>query len=90
MKSFIVSRSERRNGMIRNLKKLESHALNLPLKERAQLAEYLIDSLDVLDDAENERLWVEEAERRYRQYKRGNIPSRLARDVFRDARDRIK
>ncbi len=76
--------------MTRNLKELESRALDLPLKERAQLAEYLLDSLDVLDDAENERLWVEEAERRYRQYKKGNIPSRLARDVFRDTRDRIK
>ena len=76
--------------MARNLKEFESRALELPLKARARLAEYLIASLDVLDNAENERLWVEEAERRYREYKKGNIPSRLARNVFRGARSRIK
>ena len=76
--------------MARNLKEFESRALELPLKARARLAEYLIGSLDVLDNAENERLWLEEAERRYREYKRGNIPSRLAKYVFCDARSRIK
>jgi hypothetical protein len=54
------------------------------------LAEQLIASLDDLDDAEVERLWVEEAERRYREYKKGEIPARLAEDVFRDAYGRIK
>ena len=72
--------------MAPDLKKFQDQALNLPMKDRAALAERLIASLDTEDAAENERLWVEEAERRYRKYKKGNIPSRAAEDVLRDAR----
>jgi len=72
------------------LKEFEAEALKLPLKERAALAERLIASLDTEDDAENERLWVEEAERRYRAYRKGDLPSRPAEDLFRDALARIK
>ncbi len=76
--------------MPRDLKEFESEALSLPLKERAILAEHLIESLDAVEDPENERLWVEEAERRYQEYKRGNIPARESEDVFRDASARLK
>ncbi|OHB77260.1 MAG: hypothetical protein A2Z34_09990 [Planctomycetes bacterium RBG_16_59_8] len=38
----------------------------------------------------NEQLWVEETEGRYQEYKKGNISSRPAKDVFRNARGRIK
>ena len=69
---------------------LETQARQLPLKERAQLAERLIASLDELDEAESERLWAEEAVRRYQEYKKGNIPSRPAVDVMRDARAKIQ
>lgn len=72
------------------LKECEAQALKLPLQDRALLAEHLIASLDAADDAENERLWVEEAERRYQQYKSGNISSRPAADVLRDARSSIR
>ena len=72
--------------MTPNLKKCEAQALELSPGERAILAERLLASLDALDDAENERLWIEEAERRYREYKKGNISSRPAADVLRDAR----
>jgi len=50
------------------------------------LAEYLIASLDSLDAAENEQLWLEEAERRYQEYIKGNISARIAEAVFRNAR----
>ena len=69
-----------------DLKECRTQALNLQVKERAELAEYLIASLDSLDDAENEQLWLEEAERRYQEYKKGNISARLAETVFRNAR----
>ncbi len=75
--------------MTTELQALETEALKLSLTERAQLAEHLITSLDQLDDTENERLWVEEAERRYQEYKKGNIPARLAEDVLRDARAKM-
>ena len=73
-----------------DLKECEAQALKLPPKERALLAERLIASLDATDDAENERLWVEEAERRYEEYKKGNISARPAEDVVRDARSTIR
>ena len=68
-----------------DLKQCEARALKLPPRERAALAERLITSLDSLDGSENERLWVEEAERRYKEYRKGRIPARPAGDVFRDS-----
>jgi putative addiction module component (TIGR02574 family) len=73
-----------------DLKKCEARALKLPPKERAALAERLIASLDSLEDAENERLWVEEADRRYRSYANGETTARPAKDVLRDARSAIR
>lgn len=64
----------------------EAMALDLPLSERAALAERLLASLDASDDAETERPWVEEAERRYAAYKAGQTTARPAADVLRDAR----
>ncbi len=72
------------------LKECEAQALKLDPKERAALAEHLIASLDALDDAENEHLWLEEAEKRYQEYKKGTIQSRPAEDVLRDAHAAIK
>jgi putative addiction module component (TIGR02574 family) len=73
-----------------DLKECEAQAMRLPPEDRAALAELLIASLDTLDDAENERLWLKESERRYQEYKRGNISARPAEDVLRDARSAIK
>ncbi len=72
------------------LKECESQALKLPIRDRALLAEHLIASLDAIDVVENERLWVEEAERRYQQYKSGKLSSRPAADVLSDARSKIR
>lgn len=68
----------------------ESQVMKLPVEDRAHLAEHLIASLDNIDDSECERLWVEEAERRYQQYKKGKISARSAGDALRDARTAIK
>jgi len=72
--------------MVADLKEFEKRALQLSLRERALLAEHLIASLDKTDDAETEQLWIEEAERRYREYKAGRISARPAEDALRDAR----
>jgi toxin ParE1/3/4 len=66
-----------------DLKQCEGNALKLAPKDRAILAERLISSLDSLEGPENEQLWLEEAERRYKGYRKGKIPARLARDVLR-------
>ena len=68
------------------LKAIEDQVLQLPPQERAQLAERLLSSLDEVDTIEVEKLWAEEAERRYREHKKGKIRSRPAEAVFRRAR----
>ncbi|MCX5645233.1 MAG: addiction module protein [Phycisphaerae bacterium] len=76
--------------MSTDLTELEEKAMLLPPQQRAELAERLIASLDRLDDAEYERLWIEEAARRYEEYQKGNISSRSAEEVFRNARNEIR
>ena len=73
-----------------DLKECETTALKLPVTDRAILVEHLIESLDVLDDVENERLWVKEAEVRYTAYRQGRVSARPVADAIRDARARIK
>ena len=68
---------------------LEAAAMKLDPKARARLAERLLESLDTLSDAENERTWAEEAERRDRDLDSDREGGRSADDVLRDARDRL-
>jgi len=70
--------------------KIKKQAMKLPPSEQAMLAQHLIKSLEELDKIENERLWVEEAERRYREYKKGRISSHPAKEVFQDAFKRFQ
>jgi putative addiction module component (TIGR02574 family) len=72
------------------LKQCEAKALKLSAPERAMLAHRLITSLDTLKESENEGLWVEEADRRYKAYQKGRITAKPARDVLRDARATIR
>jgi len=76
--------------MTSSLKDCKARALKLSPKERAALAEQLITSLDALDNDETECLWLEEADKRYKQYKQQGIPARSAKDVLRDARLAIR
>lgn len=76
--------------MSSDLRECEARAPKLAPRERAALAERLISSLDTLDDAESERFWLEEAERRYEEYKNGGITARSADDVLRDAQTMIR
>jgi len=76
--------------MTAKLDEFEAQALTLPPKARAALAEKLIASLDALDETENERLWLDEADRRYQQYKEGRVEARAAQEVLRDARAAIR
>ena len=71
------------------LKELETEALRLNPASRARLAKKLLNSLDALSEAEVERLWVEEAERRNDQIERGVVEPRRAEDVILDARARL-
>ena len=72
------------------IKGIEEEALKLPSQERARLAEQLISSLDEEEDPEAERLWVEEAERRYKEYKEGKVKAKPADLVFKEARSKLE
>lgn len=64
--------------------------MELPLTARADLASQLLDSLDDLSEADNDLLWADEAERRYAEYKAGNIEAIPADEVFARLRARKK
>lgn len=74
--------------MSRDLKDIAAEVLELPLTARAELASRLLDSLDDLSEAESDQLWAEEAERRYAEYKAGNIEAVPAEEVFARLRSR--
>ncbi len=72
------------------LKKIENDALSLSGQERAFLADRLLSSLgdDVLTEVDV--AWIEEAERRYQEYKAGNRQGVSAKDVFAEADSFLK
>lgn len=72
------------------LEELEVEALKLNPSSRAKLATKLLSSLEDLSDAEIERLWVEEAQRRDEEWDRGETSSKPAEEVLRDARSRVR
>jgi hypothetical protein len=57
--------------LVVTIEELKAEALQLTPEGRADLARELLASLDVLNDSEIERLWLEEAERRLAQLDRG-------------------
>ncbi len=76
--------------MGRKIKDIASEALELPVAARAQLAKQLLDSLDDISEEENDKLWAEEAERRYDEYKAGKIKAIPAEEVFARLKPRQK
>lgn len=68
---------------------IKAQALRLPPKERAELAAELLSSLDGADAAEIEKLWIEEAERRFHAYKSGQVQGIPAEQALREARSKI-
>ena len=69
---------------------IEKQARSLPLKEKAALARVLIEDLDPSVDEDVERLWIEEAQRRYDAYLKGELQSLPGDDVMKRARERLK
>lgn len=76
--------------MSTRVQEIEDEALQLSPEERAILAEHIIRSLDVEEDAEVERLWIAEAERRYIEYKKGSVDAMPAALVFKEARAKLE
>jgi hypothetical protein len=73
-----------------NIDDIEGEVLKLEPRARARLARKLLESLEALSDEENERLWVEEAERRDGAWDSVPGSARAAPDVLRDARAKLR
>ena len=69
--------------------KLEAEIMKLSPEARAALAEKIILSLEEPSESENERLWVEEAERRLKEMRQGVVAEVPAEEVFRRAKAAI-
>ena len=76
--------------MTMTIEQLESEALNLPVASRARLVQRLLASLERVSTQENERLWAEEAERRYQELLKNPAQARDAETVFADIRASLK
>ncbi len=71
-------------------KKFVNEALLLPREDRAQLADKLIESLNLPSQEEINKAWAEESERRIRDYKEGKIKSIDGEQVFSEIKKRYK
>jgi len=67
------------------IEQLAKEVMNLSLEERAELAQRLLISLDEAPSSEIERLWMQEAERRLKEFLEGKVQGIPSEDVFRRA-----
>jgi putative addiction module component (TIGR02574 family) len=72
------------------LTELENEALRLDPRSRARLAERLLGSLDDLAESEIEELWLDEAERREKEWDAGEVVGIPADQVLRELRSKPK
>ncbi|MBI2207723.1 MAG: addiction module protein [Candidatus Rokubacteria bacterium] len=76
--------------MGRPARELESQALKLSRRDRARLAQRLISSLDREVDADAERRWLAEAERRLAELKSGKVAAIPAERVMKKVRSALR
>ncbi|MFC1508296.1 addiction module protein [Candidatus Omnitrophota bacterium] len=76
--------------MPKSLADIEKEANELDDRDRALLAEHLLATLDQDTDTDAEELWLQEAEKRYQDYRAGKIGAKSADQVFEEAGNRIK
>ena len=76
--------------MTRDISELRKEIDELSPKQKAELVRTLIDSLDEDLDEYVEQIWLEEAGRRYEAYRRGELSSSPAADVFARVRARLR
>lgn len=69
---------------------IEAKIRALSREDKADLVKSLIAELDGPADAEVQRVWLEEAQRRYREVVEGKVQPVPAERVFANLRDRLK
>lgn len=78
--------------MAHSLAEIENDALRLPPEDRARLAVDLLASLEgsVESPEEIEKLWLAEAERRFRELRDGVVQGIPAQEVFAQLRAKLR
>jgi putative addiction module component (TIGR02574 family) len=76
--------------MAHSLPEIETEALRLSPEDRARLAVRLLSSLEGTAESpeEIEKLWITEAERRFRELRDGVVQGIPAREVFAELRNK--
>lgn len=76
--------------MTENAERVKQEVLLLPEADRAELARFLIDSLDDSEDSDVEAAWDAELRRRVEQIEQGKTRLRPAQEVLAEIRDKFK
>ena len=76
--------------MTANVAEIEAKIRALSLEDKTELIRSLISELDGPADADVERAWALEAERRHREIAEGKVKPIPAQRVFQDLRARLK
>ena len=73
-----------------SLDQLTADARKLPLRDRVQLAQRLVSTIDDEIETDTEALWFAEAERRLEELRTGKVQGIDSEDAFRTAREALK
>jgi len=76
--------------MITDLKEIENSALNLNKKDKARLADKLLQSIHGKIDPEIEQAWIDEVQKRKESLKTGEASLHSASDVINEAKKRFQ
>jgi len=76
--------------MSSNLDQLTADAMKLPLRDRVQLAQRLVSTIDDEVESDTEVLWFAEAERRLEELRSGKVQGIDSEEAFRTAREALK
>lgn len=76
--------------MSTNLDQLTADAMKLSLRDRVQLAQRLVSTIDDEVEANTEALWFAEAERRLEELRSGRVQGIDSEEAFRTAREALK
>lgn len=76
--------------MSASLDQLTADAMKLPLRDRVQLAQRLVSTIDEEVEVNTEAWWFAEAERRLEELRSGKVQGIEPEDAFRTAREALK
>jgi len=77
-------------NMSTTLKQIAQEALQLTSAQRAELADFLVESLNSAKPDELQRLWIAEANKRLTEIRSGDVKSIPGEEVLAEARRLVK